>query len=150
MPQRSGVEVLETLRAKGDSRPVLLLTAELDDPSLVGAIRARVDGIVFKDNAAGTLQQAIETVLSGGRFIDLALMDRAFMLASEAPSRSILEALSDRDQKIVEGAAAGLRNKEIADGLGITEGSVKVYLHRIFEKLGVSNRTELALLVLKK
>jgi two-component system nitrate/nitrite response regulator NarL len=147
MPQRSGVEVLEALRAKGDTRPVLLLTAELDNPSLVGAVRAKVDGIVFKDNAAGTLQQAIETVLAGGRFIDIALMDRAFMLATEAPSRSALDTLSDRDQRIVEGAAAGMRNKDIADGLGITEGSVKVYLHRIYEKLGVSNRTELALLV---
>jgi len=147
MPNRSGVEVLETLRARGDTRPVLLLTAELDDPSLVGAIRAKVDGIVFKDHAAGTLQQAIETVLAGGRHIDLALMDRAFTLASETPSRTALEALSDRDLKIVEGAAAGLRNKDIAESLGITEGSVKVYLHRIYEKLGVGNRTELALLV---
>jgi two-component system nitrate/nitrite response regulator NarP len=147
MPQLSGVAVLETLRARGDTRPVLLLTAELDDPSLVGAVRAKVDGIVFKDHAAGTLQQAIETVLAGGRHIDLSLMDRAFTLASEAPSRTALEALSDRDLKIVEGAAAGLRNKEIAESLGITEGSVKVYLHRIYEKLGVGNRTELALLV---
>jgi two-component system nitrate/nitrite response regulator NarP len=147
MPQVSGVAVLEALRARGDMRPVLLLTAELDDPSLVGAIRAKVDGIVFKDHAAGTLQQAIETVLAGGRYIDLSLMDRAFTLASEAPSRTALEALSDRDLKIVEGAAAGLRNKEIAESLGITEGSVKVYLHRIYEKLGVGNRTELALLV---
>lgn len=149
MPRRSGVEVLEALRARGDSRPVLLLTAELDDPSLVGAVRAKVDGIVFKDHAAGTLQQAIEAVAAGGRFIDLDLMDRAFALASEAPSRSALEALSDRDLRIVEGAAAGLRNKDIAETLGITEGSVKVYLHRIYEKLGVSNRTELALLVHK-
>lgn len=150
MPGPSGVEVLEALRAKGDGRPVLLLTAELDDTALVGAVRAKVDGIVFKENAATSLHQAIDAVRAGGRFIDIALMDRAFMLASEAPPADPLDQLSDRDRRIVEGAAAGLRNKDIAESLGISEGSVKVYLHRIFDKLGVSNRTELALLVIGK
>ena len=58
--------------------------------------------------------------------------------------------MSDRDRRIVEGAAAGLRNRDIAESLGISEGAVKVYLHRIFDKLGVGNRTELALLVSRK
>ena len=74
MPNQSGVAVLETLRARGDDRPVLLLTAELDDPNLVRAVSARVDGIVFKDTAATMLHVAIEKVIAGERFIDLSLM----------------------------------------------------------------------------
>lgn len=150
MPNQSGVAVLETLRARGDDRPVLLLTAELDDPNLVRAVSARVDGIVFKDTAATMLHVAIEKVIAGERFIDLSLMEKAFRLVSEAPAADPLDALSDRDRRIVEGAAAGLRNRDIAESLGISEGAVKVYLHRIFDKLGVGNRTELALLVSRK
>ena len=53
--------------------------------------------------------------------------------------------LSQRERKLVMLVARGLRNRDIAAELGITEGTVKVYLHAIFEKLGVANRTELAL-----
>ncbi|MBV1692595.1 response regulator transcription factor [Novosphingobium sp. G106] len=149
MPGRTGVEVLQSLRAKGDRRPILLLAAEVDDRSLVAAIDAKVDGIVLKGESAGTLQQAIEAVVAGKRFIDIALMDRAFELVSQPPVRRALDALSPRDRIIVERAAAGLRNKQIAEELGISEGAVKIFLHRVYDRLGVSNRTELAQLVLR-
>lgn len=147
MPGKSGVAVLETLRAAGDSRKVVLLTAALDDAALLAAIHARVDAIVMKDDAAQVLQEAIAKVGAGERAIPLALMDRAFALATASPVPDPLAALSDRDRRIVEGAATGLRNRQIAEQLGISEGAVKVYLHRIFDRLGVSNRTELAMLV---
>lgn len=147
MPGKSGVEVLQVLRAQGDARPVLLLTAALDDASLLGAIQAKVDAIIFKDDAPQILQHAIAKVTAGERFIDLSLMDQAVALAHARPDRSELDDLSERDRRIVAGAAAGLRNRQIAESLGISEGAVKVYMHRIFDRLGVSNRTELALLV---
>lgn len=149
MPGRTGVEVLQSLRAKGDRRPILLLAAEVDDRSLVAAIDAKVDGIVLKGESAGTLQQAIEAVVDGKRFIDIALMDRAFELVSQPTVLGALDALSPRDRTIVEQAAAGLRNKQIAEELGISEGAVKIFLHRLYDRLGVSNRTELAQLVIR-
>ena len=147
MPGRNGVAVLEALRAQGDTRPVLMLAAEIDDASLVAAIRLGVNGILLKDSDASALKEAIDTVMAGTRAISMAMMERAFMLASQPSEASPLDALSERDRRIVEGVAAGLRNREIAENLAISEGSVKVYLHRIFDRLNVGNRTELALLV---
>ncbi|MBN9143367.1 MULTISPECIES: response regulator [unclassified Novosphingobium] len=147
MPGRNGVAVLEALREQGDTRPVLMLAAEIDDASLVAAIRLGVNGILLKDSDASALKEAIDTVMAGTRAISMAMMERAFMLASQPSPANPLDALGERDRRIVEGVAAGLRNREIAENLAISEGSVKVYLHRIFDRLNVGNRTELALLV---
>lgn len=147
MPGRNGVGVLEGLHEAGDPCPVLMLAAEIDDASLVSAIRLGVKGILLKDSDAEAMNQAIEIVMAGGRAISLAMMERAFMLASTPQEPGLLDALSERDRRIVDGVAAGLRNREIAEAMGISEGSVKVFLHRIFDRLHVGNRTELALLV---
>lgn len=150
MPGRGGVGVLEALRDAGDDTPVLLLAAEVDDAALVGAMRAGVNGILMKDTEADALKQAIETVMAGQRAIPMGMMERAFALVTQPAPPDPLDSLSERDRRIVEGAAAGLRNRDIAQNLAISEGSVKVYLHRIFDRLNVSNRTELALLVRAK
>lgn len=150
MPGRDGIAVLETLRAAGDMTPVLILAAEIGDDGLVAAMRAGVNGILFKDSDASGLRRAIEAILAGERAIPMFLMERAFAAVAQPSPAGLLDSLSERDRKIVEGAAAGLRNREIAESLSISEGSVKVYLHRIFDRLNVSNRTELALLVRAK
>lgn len=150
MPRKSGIEVLRALRAADDDRKVVLLTAALDDADLLEAVRAKVDAIVMKDDAVMPLQKAMKAVGRGERFIPLDLMDRAFALVSAKPEPNPLDSLSERDRRIVEGAAAGLRNRQIAEQLSITEAAVKVYLHRVFDRLGVRNRTELALLAAKR
>lgn len=147
MPAPDGVGVLAALRDRGDATPVLLLAAELDDASLVRAVELGIEGIVLKHADPAVLQAAIVTVTGGGRHIDLALMDRAFAIASARPAADPLADLNDRDRRIAQGVAAGLRNREIADGIGISEGAVKINLHRIYDRLGLTNRTELALLV---
>ena len=73
--------------------------------------------------------------------MDPDLEERAGSLSKSNPFDTLLP----RERKLVTLVARGLRNREIADDLGVTEGTVKVYLHAIFEKLGVSSRTELAI-----
>ena len=150
MPGMGGVPVLEALRARGDNRPVILLTAEIEDAALLTAVKAKVDGIVFKDGAETRLEEAIKAVVAGERYIDQALMQRALDLAIENPKPSALSRLSPRESQIADAVAVGKRNRDIAEDVGTTEGSIKVYLHRIYEKLGVSSRTELAVLVLRE
>ena len=146
MPGKTGVEVLEAMRARGDTRPVVLLTAELDDRALYAAVRAGVNGIVLKNGAEDALIECLENVLGGSRSIDQELLERALDLSMSGGAHDPLAKLAPRERQISELVAQGMRNREIAERLSMSEGTVKVYLHGIYQKVGVENRTALALL----
>ncbi len=145
MPMRSGIDVARTLRAQGNPIPVSLLTASLDDHQLAEALDLGIEGIVLKESAQSRLLECLQVVRDGGRWIEPTLAERALAIAHE-PSRAptFIDLLSPREWDVVALVALGLPNREIATRLGITEGTIKVYLHRIYEKTGVHNRTELA------
>lgn len=147
MPERDGISVLETMRGQGDKRPVILLTAQLDDSRLLAALKAKVNGIVFKQGAEEHLIDTIRRVEASETVIAEELLERARDLANRSGSGDPLHGLSPRERQIAEAVALGMRNREIGETLGMTEGSVKVYLNRIFDKLGLDNRTELAIRV---
>ena len=140
MPGGSGLEVLRRLRANGDSRPIVILTAAIDDFQLGEAMKLSADGIVMKNNDPGYLLECLKAVRDRSRWLDPEIQVRVEGLARRGPEGG----LSPRERQLVSLVAQGLRNREIAAELGITEGTVKVYLHAIFDKLGVANRTELA------
>ena len=150
MPEGDGLAVLADLRARDVAMPVLLLAAEIDDASLMRAMDLGVEGIVLKHADPAELHQAIAGIVAGSRHVDPELLQRAFALARQ-PAREAhpLDALSERDLRIARGVAAGMRNRDIGASLGISEGSVKINLHRIYDRLSIANRTELALLVQK-
>ncbi|WP_298171933.1 response regulator transcription factor [Novosphingobium sp.] len=146
MPGMNGVQALEALRSKGDKRAVVLLTAGINDRQLLAVMRAGVEGIVYKDGAEGGLVDVLDKVHSGGKAIDSALLQRALDLSLSADSGGPLERLNQRERRIARLVARGMRNRDIGTELGIGEGTVKVYLHAMYQKLGIENRTELALL----
>ncbi len=146
MPGMNGVQALEALRSKGDRRAVVLLTAGINDRQLLAVMRAGVEGIVYKDGAEGELIEVLEKVHAGGKAIDSALLQRALDLSLSADSGGPLERLNQRERRIARLVARGMRNRDIGAELGIGEGTVKVYLHAMYQKLGIENRTELALL----
>lgn len=147
MPERSGLDVLRTLRGRGDTRPVVLLTGSLNDRDAREAMDLGVNGLVIKATAPRDLLVCLETVAQGRRWFDQEVMQRAMDFAqSPERARDPLGPLSQRERGIVSLVRRGLRNKEIAEELGLTEGTVKVHLHKIFEKLGLGSRTELILL----
>lgn len=147
MPLRTGLDVLRTLRHRGDNRAVILLTGGINDQATREAMQLGVDGIVIKSTAPRDLLTCLETVVQGRRWLDQEVMQRAMQLAmSPDMPRDPFEVLSGRERAVASLAQRGLRNKEIADELGLTEGTVKVHLHKVFEKLGVRGRTELILL----
>ena len=141
MPGGSGMDVLRRLRGDGDKRPVIILTAAIDDFRLREAMRLEVNGIVMKDNDPAFLLDCLQSVRRGRQWLDPDLRERAAGLAARGPDA----ALSRRERQVVALVALGRRNREIAGELGITEGTVKVYLNAIFDKLGVASRTELAI-----
>lgn len=140
MPGGSGLDLLKRLRARGDRRPVVLLTAAIDDFQLGEALKLAADGIVMKNNDPARLIECLQSVADGCPWLDPDIRARAGTMGRRTDS-----SLSARERQLVGLVALGRRNREIAAELGITEGTVKVYLHAIFEKLGVANRTELAM-----
>lgn len=147
MPGRSGVDVLRSIRGRGDKRPVVLLTASLDDSLLLQALDLGVNGILLKEGAQELLFECLDTVSRGRRWIQPALLDREQQLRDAPQAADPMSVLAPRERAISGLVAQGLRNREIAGELGMTEGTIKVYLHRIYDKVGVTNRTELALFV---
>ena len=148
MPERSGLDVLRTLRSRGDQRPVVLLTGSIKDARMQEAMQLGANGLVIKANAPRDLLLCLEAVAQGRRWFDQDSLQRAMALAqSPALKRDPLQGLSDRERAIAALVQRGLRNKEVAAELGLTEGTVKVHLHKIFHKLDVRSRTELILLV---
>jgi len=147
MPERSGLDVLRTLRSRGDARPVVLLTGGLNDELAREAIQLSVNGIVIKATAPRDLLTCLESVVQGRRWLDQDVMQRVMEQAmSPDTPRDPFEVLSGRERAVASLARRGLRNKEIAEELGLTEGTVKVHLHKVFDKLNIRGRTELILL----
>jgi two-component system, NarL family, nitrate/nitrite response regulator NarL len=147
MPVLDGVAMLEALRSTNDMRPVIVLAAELRDTELVRLMKAGVNSIVFKHEPDDQLMEAIKAVQNGDRRISGALMDKAFRLAAAREGATPLDDLTNKERKIANAVAEGRRNREIGEEMGLSEGSVKIYVHKIFLKLGITNRTELALLI---
>lgn len=147
MPERSGLDVLRTLRSKGDDRPVVLLTSRLNDELAREAVKLSVNGIVIKSTAPRDLLVCLESIVQGRRWIDQEVMQRVMeqAMSPDAP-RDPFDALSARERAVASLVQRGLRNKEVASELGLTEGTVKVHLHKVFDKLGIRGRTELILL----
>jgi two-component system nitrate/nitrite response regulator NarP len=142
MPDGSGLEVLRQLRDSKRAPTVVLLTAGMDDSQLLTADRLAPEGIVLKTSDPALLLECIEKVRKGESWVDPEIEERKH-IAKERASRA--PSLTPRERELVELVRQGLRNRDIASQLGVTEGTVKVYLHAIFDKLGVDNRTELAM-----
>lgn len=145
MPGGSGMDVLRELRSNPNPRlKVILLTAGIDDSSLMEAKALRVQGMVLKNSDPAYVLECLDRVRTGGTWIDPELRGRIGRLEETFGDR-VGPALSPRERELIRFVRRGLRNREIASELGVTEGTVKVYLHAVFEKLGVSSRTELAI-----
>jgi two-component system nitrate/nitrite response regulator NarP len=142
MPDGNGLDVLRRLKAVKSSVRVVMLTAGIDDSALLEAKSLKVHGIVLKNSDPAFLLDCLESVRDGRNWFDPELAKRARRLASGSVRRI---PLAPRERQLIGFVRKGLRNREIAEQLGVTEGTVKVYLHAIFEKLGVGNRTELAI-----
>ena len=142
LPDSSGLDVLRRLKS-GRLRPkVILLTAGMDESQLLTAAELRPEGMVLKTSDPGLLIGCMDAVVAGQRWVDPEIAERTRHAEDRAASAP---PLTRRERELIELVRQGLRNRDIAAELGVTEGTVKVYLHAIFDKLHVDNRTELAL-----
>jgi DNA-binding NarL/FixJ family response regulator len=143
-PRHDGLAFVEKFRAAAPAVPLIVYTMHEDARILKQALARGAAGVVPKTHPPKLLQRAIELVMEGGIYVPPEL---ARQLASPEPARSAgpqAVAMSRQQWKILELLAQGLSNKEIARKLGIASSTVKNQLTAVFERLGVSNRTQAA------
>ena len=121
------------------------MTVTIDPALTLQALKYGVNGIVLKDSEPSELLKAIEMVLEGESCIDQKVSERAlqYSVSDMQPAASREDLLTERERHITALVREGLRNSDIAIQSGLTEGTVKVHLHNIFQKLGVRSRAEL-------
>ena len=150
MPRLDGLEVLRALQGSGAPTRVLLLTAALDEQQVVEALRLGVRGLVLKEMAPQLVIEAARRIHAGGQWFDAGLLQRSLdAIGRKLGGDGEATGLTPREREIVGMVVRGLRNRAIADELGISEGTVKLHLHHVYEKLGLTNRMELLLHVQK-
>jgi DNA-binding NarL/FixJ family response regulator len=157
MPGLDGLGTLQRLQNAKNKTRVIVLTASDDKNEFVQAMKLGTSGIVLKQTATDMLIKSIRKVHGGEIWLDsstTAAVIRQFVANDEpsapapsaAPSRDRERSpLSQREREIVALVAQGFKNKEMAEKMFISEQTVKNHLHNIFDKLGVSDRLELAL-----
>jgi len=159
MPGAHGLTILERLQAsKITTTRVIVLTASDDKNEYVQAMKLGTSGIVLKQSPTDLLFKSIRKVYAGEIWLDsntTAAVIRQFANGDEeTPGDSNRvrgrSPLSQREREIVSLVAQGFKNKEMAEKMFISEQTVKNHLHNIFDKLGVSDRLELALYAIHK
>lgn len=155
LPKVDGLTVLRGIQTRAPHSKVVLFASPEYKDEFVEAMKLGCCGILLKDASASLIEKSIQKVYAGEIWLDsttTAAVIRQFASPSEfpaahangKPSRERAQ-LSQREREIIVLIAQGYKNKEIAEKMFITEQTVKNHLHNVFDKLGVSDRLELAL-----
>ena len=151
MPNQSGLDVLRALEGRHERCRRVLLTAAIRDQEVTEAVKLGVMGLVLKESSPEVLLECVRSVHEGKQCIERDTLTRALRsaIARDSAEKSP-DTLTPREVEIVRMVSQGLRNKAIAERLSISEGTVKVHLHNIYEKMGVDGRLELVLCAQQK
>jgi NarL family two-component system response regulator LiaR len=151
MPQQTGIEALQQLKEAGSPAKVIVLTSFAEYEQIYLAIKAGAMGYLLKDSTPEQLVQAIRDVYQGQTSLSPVI---ARMLIDEIKKESELplseDPLTDREVEVLKLVAQGLSNKEIAERLVVSEGTVGTHISNILEKLHLANRTQAALYALRR
>jgi len=140
MPDLTGVEATRRIRHDDDGVRVLVLTAYDDPPYVHALLDAGADGYVMKTAQLPHLLKALYDVSVGHKAFDEAVLAKASQQIDD--EQKLVEGLTDREIEVLKQAARGLTNKEIGSVLFISDRTVQGHLQNIYQKLGVTSRTE--------
>ena len=148
MPRLTGIEVLRRMQKSPAALHTILLTASIEKNEIIEGLMLGAHGIVPKQSASQTLFKSIRTVMGGELWVSRDMVSD-LVETLRGPARSAIGlsktfGLTRRELEIVGAVVDGQVNKDIAKGFSISEYTVKHHLTRIFDKLGITNRVELA------
>lgn len=149
MPKVSGIDGVKALQQEGISVPVIMLTTFDDHQLVMQAIQSGAKGYLLKDVSLETLVEAIQTVNAGKTLIQPAITEKVLQglqgFESDFESYQQPEDLSDKEKEILRLMASGCSNREIAEAMFKSEGTVKNQVSNVLSKLGVRDRTRAVL-----
>jgi DNA-binding NarL/FixJ family response regulator len=154
MPRLDGLETLRRLRSTRPDLAVIVLTTFDTDDMVLTALRDGATGFLLKNTAPPDLLAAVRDVASGRPILSpsvtaqlIAAVSRRTDRGTVADARERLATLTEREAEVAQAVARGLSNASIAAELFMSIGTVKSHIGRLFDKLGVDNRVQIALLV---
>lgn len=146
MKGMGGIELISHMKTKYPKVKILVLTTFYDDKNITQAIANGADGYLLKDSGKDAILGAISQIMNGRNVIDSKVMQRLAALMNSSTSSantSLLDGMTEREQEICSLLADGLTNKQIAETLYISEGTVKNYISSIYDKTGIHDRAKL-------
>lgn len=146
IPRLHGLEVVRRVRTEYPATRVLVLSMHSDEPYVVEALRSGALGYVLKDCTTSNLPEAIRTVAAGKRYLSPALADRvmdAMLQTSGQPTLDAYETLTERERLILQLAAEGANNPDIATKLFISPRTAETHRSNLMRKLGLHSQTDL-------
>jgi DNA-binding NarL/FixJ family response regulator len=156
MPRMSGLDALRELTPAGDTPRTILLAGTIDRAQLLTAVHLGVRGLLLKDATTEVLFEAIACVLEGRYWLgqtlvtDLMELVRPLIQSSKAAGGRLAFGLTAREREVLSLIIAGYPNKDIAREFSVSEETIKHHLTRMFDKVGVSNRLELAMVATER
>jgi DNA-binding NarL/FixJ family response regulator len=143
LPDMSGSDVIREVCKQGSEIDFIVLTSVAGDEDIFQALEAGARGYLFKDMARKELINSIRRVRAGERYLPE-------QVGSKLMETFPRHALSEREIEVLKLVATGARNKEIAYRLNVTENTINAHVKRIFEKLGVTDRTQAVTTALRR
>jgi DNA-binding NarL/FixJ family response regulator len=152
MPVMNGIQATRLIHEQHPGVHVLVLTTYDADEWVFDAIRSGAAGYLLKDTPREGLLAAVKGTATGQTHVDPAVAGKLFTHVSQGsqpPPPALANALTERERDVLQLLAHGLSNPDIAEKLYLSEGTVRNYVSSIFDKLGVSDRTQAAVLALR-
>ena len=151
LPDGSGIDVCRDVRSVDPSIKALILTSYDDDDALFAAIMAGAAGYILKQVRGTDLIETVRRVAAGQSTLDPSVTAQVLeRLRNGPPKDTELEALTNQEQKILELIGQGMTNRQIAEELYLAEKTVKNYVSSMLAKLGLTSRTQAAILATKR
>ena len=143
LPDLSGFAILHGVRSERLPTRIVFLAAAMADRGVIVAAARGGDGVVFREASPESLVSCLYQVAAGERVVPINRANDP--LSGFEEGEDVLTVLTHRERQIAHLVSKGLSNKQIGRELNISDGTIKVHLHRIYQKLAISNRTALAL-----